>query len=135
MKIAINIKASQNPIRTEREANIMKRLFIVVMILVMISCLCSPGSSTEVTQPTQKYPSPTNTPETKVIFQCPDCEADLYIVMWQTPDEMGSDNNRVYHLNICTLLDQAISSEGIEKVKLACPYGTGWVRKESIQYY
>jgi hypothetical protein len=44
---------------------------------------------------------------------------------------MGTGAGEVLHGDQCNLLDETVV-DGIEKVKLECPTGTGWLRKEAI---
>ena len=70
-------------------------------------------SEEEIVEPTE--------PIKTVIFICEECvdeDGILPITLWQTPDESGEAGNYVYHLDQCKLLDEAISTEGIELINL-----------------
>ena len=109
-------------------------------MIVSLACGTSPnGNTVEATTPSKESEEeiiePTE-PIKTVIFICEECvdeDGILPITLWQTPDESGEAGNYVYHLDQCKLLDEAISAEGIEKVLLECPNGTGWTRKEAIR--
>lgn len=130
---------------TRRNAKMRKFVLVILLLLISTSCIGqeeadTPGtlSVEEGVQQTVGTMEATNTatPEEllEVTFNCPECVDDdgiLPISLWETPDEMGSAGY-VLHGEICFLLDEAVNSEGIEKVLLRCPNGFGWTRKEAI---
>lgn len=77
--------------------------------------------------------APTENPK-QVLFICKECVMDgdnLAITLWELPNNMGSASNKVYDGDTCLLLDRTMV-DGVEKVKLQCPGGTGWTRAEAI---
>jgi hypothetical protein len=88
----------------------------------------------------EPLPEPTEAPTPtpiKVTINCPECLPDdlfddeIGLTLWQEPDNMGTGGGKAWHGDQCDLLDETVV-EGIAKVKIACPGGTGWLREEAI---
>ena len=63
-----------------------------------------------------------------------ECVADgdnIALTLWDQPGDIGGGSGQVHHGDSCLLLDEA-TSDGISRVQLQCPAGTGWLRAEAI---
>jgi hypothetical protein len=76
-------------------------------------------------------PDPTSISETLVWIYCAEC-GPLPHILWQSPDEIGTDRPFVNEGDQCLLQDQQTSAAGIEKVQLLCGTAQGWLSAEGI---
>ena len=128
-------------------------LIFICMIYGVVTQFVSsddePGSAyTEVVEvmeaisPSATLPLPTDTilkvtpTQTRVrigFVNCPDC-GDLPLTLWTTIDDLGTGGEKVNHGTECSILDQGLSVEGIEKFQLGCDHKIGWLRAEAVSF-
>lgn len=80
--------------------------------------------------------APTNTPIATTwigVINCPEC-GDLQLTLWEFIDDMGAGGGMVSHGDVCTVIDQGVTG-GVEKYKVTCEGGTGWIRSEGVVPY
>jgi hypothetical protein len=131
----------------------MKRLFIVVLVLLLAALACNGGDSIEdsikeveiESEVVEKIESAqldiqeaveqfeTELPEQTawlVFVDCPECEG-LPLSLWKNVDDMGNSPGKVNHGEMCVVLEVG-SFEGVERYKLNCAGMVGWLRAEGL---